>query len=67
MELAEVSDCILLVNPVRSLALLAEATLKVMADLCKEAVVCLMEFEPITNTAVCVFDLGKVKSTNECI
>ena len=67
MELAKVSHRILLVNPVRSIALLAEAALKVMVDLCKEAVICLAEFEPITMTMVCVFDLGKIKSSNECV
>ena len=67
MELAKVSHRIFLVNPVRSIALLAEAALEVMIDLCKEAVICLAEFEPITNTMVCAFDLSKVKSPNECV
>ena len=65
MELAEMADCVLFADPVRPLAFLAKTALEVMIGLYQEAIVCLMECEPITTTAVCTFDLCKIQSSKE--
>lgn len=67
MELAEVPDGVLLVHPVRPFLFLAKAALKVMTELCEEAVVCLTEFETIDNTPIGPFHFSKVKTANERI
>lgn len=66
MELAEMADRILLVGPVHPFTFLAKTALKLMADLYKEAIVCLTELEAIASAAVCIFDLSKVQISNEC-
>ena len=60
------ADRILFVDPVRPFAFLAKAALKSLAELYKEAIVCLTELEAIASTALCIVDLSRVQSSNEC-
>lgn len=66
MEFAEMADRILLMDPVRPFTFLAKAALELVADLYKEAIICLAELEAIANTPVCIFDLSKVQSSKQC-